>query len=84
MKNVLNSVAHVLVKLLTKTGQVNCGLLSSSEVLLNTLTSHHSSIEDDTGLSRDLDNQAATYPVSTVPAVLMDAYQVIAEIVGPL
>lgn len=84
IKNVFDTVAHILVKVLIKTGQLNCGLLSSVDVLLNTLTSHRTSIEDNRGLCGDLGNQAATDPVSTVPAVLIEAYQVIAEIACPL
>lgn len=83
-KNVLDTVAHILVKVLIKTGQLNCGLLSSVDLLLNTWTSHRTSIEDNRGLWGDLGNQADTDPVSTVPAVLTEAYQVIAEITCPL
>lgn len=84
IKNVFDTVAPILVKVLIKTGQLNCGLLSSVDLLLNTLTSHRTSIEDNRGLWGDLGNQAATDPVSTVPAVLTEAYQVIAEIACPL
>lgn len=84
IRNVFDTVAHILVKVLIKTGQPNCGLLSSVDVLQNTLMSHRTSIEDNRRLCGDLGNQAATDTVSTVPAVLIEAYQVIAEIACPL
>lgn len=80
----LGTVGHILVKLLIYIGQLSCGLLSSVAALVNTLPSRCISIEDNTGPSGDLDNPAATYPVSTVPAVLTDVYQVIAEVACPL